>query len=522
MKPVAPTALASRAAELRSEAEALAAGLAPLRALTTPGIERAALRFLGINGLDPRGEPLAAALVDRFHDAGLTHLGEGIALALALAAAGRGTGPQETALAAAGGEIDLATEAAFLQHPERRAVAEALLGTWRDDAFARIDANRTARHELDDTLGMPDEPWRMARLGAFRVDEAVEEAHRLLTVGADGLLVRIPRGRELVAGVGEGLEERLPADLDPAPAGSQRGIAALRTSLDELAAERGTTLLLASATEGLAAPEQAVVAAFERVDVVFADPFDEMALGVEPQRAFADHAAAHRLLVRSGTMLALGPGPLLAGPELRRGESLAADVRIGRSIAAQAVAVAWATGSGVASERLILQAPFELAATPPDPTALAAELLVRRTLHPECAIALVEPADASPAAWRVALPLAVLVASARLVVPAATAEGFAQAADATGAAALLGDALRSILPLGEADGPLVSDDVTAMAVAFADAALATIRTARSEGWDGLLGSDVLAGQGAGRYGRAGILPAGGSGAPWLLAAEEGA
>jgi hypothetical protein len=515
------SSLATRADRLRSEAQAFVEEGAAARSLTTPGIERAALRFLGIGGLDHAGNPLASALVERFHDAGLAHLGDGIALALALAAAGRGTTAQETALAVADGEIDIATEAAFLQHPDRRAVAEALLGTWRDDAFDRIDANRTARHELDDTLGIPGEPWRVARLGAFRLDDAIAETRTITAAGADGILVRVPRGRELVAGLGDGLEERLPADLDPPPAGSQRGLASLRAALDELAAERGSSLILATVTEGLAAPEQAVVAAFERIDVVFADPFDELALGVEPDRAFADLGAAYRLLARSGTTVAVGPGPLLVGPELRRGESVGIDVRVGRSIAAQAVAVAWAAASGIDAERIVVQAPFEVPTIGADATTLAAELLVRRSLARGQPMAISQPAGSSAEDWRVASAVGLLVTPARFIVVPGAPDGFAEVAAMTTTAALVGDAFRPLASEAEDGTPNLSSDVMDAAGRLVEVALQTLRAARSEGWDGLVGSDVLATQDAARRGRAGILPAGGA-APWFIAAEEGA
>ena len=49
-------------------------------------------------------------------------------------------------------------------------------------------------------------------------------------------------------------------------------------------------------TSAFAAPEQAVVAAFERIDLVEADPIrDIVEDNVDPERALADHAFAHRL-----------------------------------------------------------------------------------------------------------------------------------------------------------------------------------------------------------------------------------
>ena len=176
---------------------------------------------------------------------------------------------------------------------------EAGLSEGLDGSSARVDANRTARHEVSDALGVPDEPWLAARVDAFPLDVAIDEARRFASAGADAIIVRVPPGRELLAGAG-GADELRPAEMDPPPAGSQRGLAALRAVLDEMAAERGAYLSLATITEGLAAPEQAVVAGFERVDLVFADPFDEIVLGVDPQRAFVDHAAAARLLSGAG------------------------------------------------------------------------------------------------------------------------------------------------------------------------------------------------------------------------------
>src|SRR5439155_1232388 len=110
--------------------------------------------------------------------------------------------------------------------------------------------------------------------------------------------------------------------------------------------------------------------------------------GIEPQRALTDHAAAVRLLVRSGTALVLGSGALLAGPELARGEPLAGAARIGRSIAAQAASAAWASSAGMPAQQVLLQGPFE---SPVDATGFAlllAELTVRRMLYPDHARAM--------------------------------------------------------------------------------------------------------------------------------------
>jgi hypothetical protein len=494
--------------------------------MTTHAVERATLRMLGVNGVDQDGNPLAAVVVERLSGGGPLELGGGVALPLAAAASARGIGVQEAALEVAGGAIDLRLEAEFLQHPDRRAAAEGLLGFWTAEAFERVDANRTARHEIRDALGLREHPWLCARIDGFTLDQAIAEAREFVGSGADVLLVRVPRGRELVVGTGEPGGEGGEREMDPPPAGSQRGLAGLRVVLDEIAAERGAYLSLATTTDGLAAPEQAVVAAFERIDIVFADPFDEIALGIDAQRAFTDHAAALRLLARSETTVVLGPGPLLAGPELARGETLTSVTRIGRSIAAQAMAVAWAETAGVAPGLVLASAPFEAPFEAPfdaiaganDPGAegalLLAELTVRKMLHEGHGLVIREPWGVGPEAWQLALPLSLLGAGAtHLVVHRGPPSEFRARADGSRTGAALARVLAQVLPGGEPAAPLpLAGEVMALATELATVAIATLELAQREGWESLVATSELtaiAGPGhePARLGQAGLVPA---------------
>ena len=515
-------ALESRIRDLRDRAAALAAARHAHRAMTTHAIERATLRMLGVQGLDQKGDPLAAAVVERLSSAGPDELGGGVALPLAAAASARGIDVQEAALGVAGGGIDLALEAQFLQHPDRRAAADGLLAAWTAEAFELVDANKTARREVSDALGLPDHPWLCARIGGFPLDLAIAEAREFVAAGADALVVRVPRGRELSVGTGESGSERPPAEMDPPPAGSQRGLAQLRGVLDEIAAERGAYLSLATTSDGLAAPEQAVVAAFERIDLVFADPFDEIAMGIDAQRAFTDHAAALRLLARSGTTVVLGPGPPLAGPELARGETLTSVTRIGRSIAAQAMAVAWAEAAGMAPGLVLASAPFEAPfegiSGVNDPggegALLLAELTVRRVLHQGHGLVVREPWGVGPEAWQLALPLSLLGAGdAHLVVHRGPPGEFRGRADGSRTGAALARVLAQALPGGGRSAPPpLADEVLAVASELATVAIATLELAQREGWESLVATAELTAIGApggepARLGQAGLVPA---------------
>ena len=79
---------------------------------------------------------------------------------------------------------------------------------------------------------------------------------------------------------------------------------------------------LATVAPALGAPESAVVAAFERIDLSVSDAMAEIvANAVEPDRALSDHAFAHRLARRAGTTIMVGSrsarrraGPVIGRP----------------------------------------------------------------------------------------------------------------------------------------------------------------------------------------------------------------
>ena len=132
------------------------------------------------------------------------------------------------------------------------------------------------------------------------------------------------------------------------PDGAQRALSVLRRFVDEAGARRRGYVRLMTEAPALAAPDQAVVAAFERIDVVIADPIREIiARRVDPDRALADHVFAHRLLARAGTRVLVPAGPLLVAPDLARGVPSDPATRAGRALAMQLLAVALARRGGL-------------------------------------------------------------------------------------------------------------------------------------------------------------------------------
>ena len=193
-------------------------------------------------------------------------------------------------------------------------------------------------------------------------------------------------------------------DHEPAPSGSQRGLAEVRLAIDEAAAERRAYARLATAALPLAGPEQAVVAAFERVDIVDGDPIAEVVDGnVDPDRALADHAFAHRLLARSGSAVVLGAGPLVVAPGPGPGAPSGPATLAGRALALQLLGAALARRDGIPADRILVGTIPPWLIEERNAGALAiAQVLLRRAALPGHPLVFEEPGSRlrSPAGGR--------------------------------------------------------------------------------------------------------------------------
>lgn len=392
---------------LVARAEALAGAWgARARASTTIGQERAILRLFGVSGLDAAGRPLAGTTVDRWLAGDPRQLGGGITLPFAMSLLEYDVDPQQLALDVASGAIDLRLEAGLLGEPDRRAVAEAEATRLASAAVERIDAERTVRHETIAMLGDAPQPWLGATLHQPDEDLALEEAGSLIDAGLDLIRIEVPIGRELAArltAAGREVPEWQPREgargaagrelADPAPIGSQRALAMLRLAVDRAGVERQGYVRLGTALPALGAPEGAVVAAFERIDLIVSDSMAEIVGdGVEPDRALADHAFAHRLVRQAGTSVLIGSGPLVVAPDLSAGQPSDTATRSGRALALQLIGVMLARGDGLAPGQIVVGALPPWITDEPAPTARAiAEVAVRRALFPEHPLAFEEP-----------------------------------------------------------------------------------------------------------------------------------
>ena len=490
---------------LLERAETLAgAWTARARGSTTVGRERALLRMFGISGLDTAGRPLAWAVVDRYLAGGPDRLGGGIVLPFAMALAEYDVDPQRLALDVSSGAVDLGMEASLLREPDRRAIAEEEAARLVSAAIERIDANRTARSELIDVLGEPRRPWIGAAIGEPDLAGALDEARAAVEAGADLLEVEVPIGRELSerlqrAGVEppiwrprSGSTSATDA-LDQAPTGSQRALGGLRRALDEAAAQRRGYVRLGMVAPPLGAPEGAVVAGFERIDVARSDPLVEIVDGhVAPDRALADHAFAQGLLARAGVAIVVGPGPLVVGPDLARGVPSDPAIRAGRALALQLVAVALARGNGVPADQVLVGGLTPWLADETEPVARAAgEIALRRALLPAHDLVFDEPQPVSGPAGELWPALV-----SGLQPGTSTAAIVRHRPDLrTIRASRVAAAVATDLGTAREPGPLIGRAL-AHARATADAALRTLEQMADQGWRAVIGDTPAPGTNA--------------------------
>ncbi len=529
--------ISKSADEIRKRAGDLAGRLsADARGSASIAQERAILRMLGVDGLDLAGRPLASSVSDRYCGSDQKRLASGVLLPLVVAMLEYDLPPRETALEVASGAIDLGLEGELLARPDRLLPAEQRAIAMLEAAAARIDANRTATREMREVLGSPPEPHLGATVRSSEVESAEDEIGSLVAHGAGVVEVKVPASWELTEvkrlagfdtgrsrGVGRGPggaavaagsgrageamrsapagrsrlirgREREAAQStsisfgSPVPAGSQRGLAELRRAADDASAERGCYASLMTVTSAFAAPEQAVVAAFERIDYVEADPIREIVEdNVYPERAVAEDSFAHRVEARAGSRLLLGAGPLALGAEVAAGVPSDVAARAGRALALQALGVELSLADGLVTQRILLGCIPSWMVGGGDAAGVFLQVLVRRIVFPDHPLVVTGPVAGltTPAAAAV-LSTALTAGGVSLVLDRGVRDVSAGAADLAAIAAGA-EGLRSALTGGAAAPHLLRGAADALAGRILDEAALTLEKLSSDGWASLLG-----------------------------------
>ena len=210
--------------------------------------------------------------------------------------------------------------------------------------------------------------------------------------------------------------------------------------------------------------------------------------GVDPARALADHAFAHRLIGRTGAQVVVGPGPLVVAPELARGVPSDAGTRAGRALALQLLSVALARRHGLAREQILVGALPAWISDERDPTIQAiAQVALRRELFPGHALVFDEPAmSAASEGWPFVFAAAVPGSEPTgLVMRRAEPGRIRQVGEATRVAARVGRDVDLALGPRRLHGPALDH-----ALAVVQAGQLLLEGLASVGWQAVTGTRI--------------------------------
>lgn len=292
---------ASKVARCRELAEDIAKDVqSTIDTHTTVGVERTVARAYGVEGADAEGTPLANALVDRVHAAGLT--AHGVSYFLGRALAGGAASVQEAAEGLAFGGAPVAVGAS-----DDRAAFVRALAPHTEAALARIDRAKdervSLRKRLAETTPEGTDPSKYVIVATGNIYDDATQAKAAAFAGADVVAVIRATAQSLLDYVPEG----------PTTEGfggtyaTQENFKIIRSALDDISRQLGRYCQQTNYSSGLCMSEIAWMAAVERLDMLLNDAmYGILFRDINMERTFIDQYFSRRVIARSGIVINTG------------------------------------------------------------------------------------------------------------------------------------------------------------------------------------------------------------------------
>ena len=256
---------------------------------STVSVERAVLRLLGVDGITLQEVPLPNAILDAVP---ARERARGVALPFGKALAETGLEPAALGAEIAAGRCALDQ---FAATPE--AAARGALARFVDRALERIAARRDERAAwLADFPQLPP-PLLYVIVASGNIYEDRVAAVAAAQAGAQVIAV--------IRSTGQSLLDFVP--FGPTTEGfggtyaTQANFAIMRAALDEASEKLGRYVMLTNYASGLCMPEIAVMAAFERLDMLLNDSmYGILFRDINMKRTFVDQHFSRMLNARGG------------------------------------------------------------------------------------------------------------------------------------------------------------------------------------------------------------------------------
>jgi beta-lysine 5,6-aminomutase alpha subunit len=265
---------------------------------TTVSIERACLRFAGVDGVEGEGAeavPVPNRVVDEVKKA--IGLERGVLIPF-FHAVRRAGGAQRAAEAISSGEI-------VPTWPEGADYDSALLTTTSaaEGAVATIAAASENRARVIDKVGEATKPWLYLIVATGNIHEDIPQAQAAAREGADVIAVIRSTGQSLLDYVPFGAT----TDGFAGTFATQENFRLMRAALDEVGEELGRYIRLTNYASGLCMPEIAALAAMERLDMMLNDcMYGIIFRDINMQRTFIDQHFSRMIHSLAGIVINTG------------------------------------------------------------------------------------------------------------------------------------------------------------------------------------------------------------------------
>ena len=341
---------------------------------TTVAIERTVLRLFGLHDAGPRGIPHVNLLVDELHRRRL--LGRGAAWWLGWAMRQGASDP----LAIVERIAALPEVPPPPGEAEDRAIRESLAGEARA-AVAELRRRVAARDALRAELGTGPRPHKYLIVATGNIWDDVEQARAAAQAGADVIAVIRSTAQSLLDYVPHGAT----TEGYGGTYATQENFRIMREALDDESRRLGRYLQLTNYSSGLAMPEIAFAAAWERLDMLLNDAmYGILFRDINMKRTLCDQHFSRRICALAGILINTGEDNYITTAD--------ADEAAHTVIASQFVNESFAHRAGLPDHLIGLGHSFEIDPAREDTLLreLAQALLVR-TLFPAAPIKYMPP-----------------------------------------------------------------------------------------------------------------------------------
>ncbi|MBN1572170.1 MAG: D-lysine 5,6-aminomutase subunit alpha [Deltaproteobacteria bacterium] len=271
---------------------------------STDSVERSVLRLMGLDGVDRKGTPLANIVVDAVKRAG--RLESGVAGTVADLMAGSGVDIQSLAGGISKGDIKVKGKvkgkvvgAEPLPLKKRREVLRPLV----DAGLRRIKKRVDERSSLKERLPMDSGPLLYVIVATGNIFEDVVQAKSAVEMGADCIAV--------IRSTAQSLLDYVPYGATTEGFGgtyaTQENFRIMREALDDAGERAGRYIYLVNYASGLCMPEIAVMAAFERLDMLLNDSmYGIIFRNINTMRTFVDQHFSRTINTRADIIINTG------------------------------------------------------------------------------------------------------------------------------------------------------------------------------------------------------------------------